>query len=338
MKKILSISIAAYNVENFIEKTLSSFIADESTMDKLEVIVVNDGSSDNTAGIARKYVERYPKTFILIDKENGGYGSTINCSLQYATGKYFRTVDGDDWVDTKALMQFVHLLELCNSDMVLTKYCKITDGTWETDIISGSFSYDGIEKEFHVLPLNETIQMQHITFRLDMFVNNKITFTEHCFYTDMEYNLKAAAYVKTVTCFDAVLYMYRVGRNEQSVSLESWHKNIDQALKVSLGLADYWKKINAYENIGKVQKDYIKNSTLDSIRAKYRILLSMPDVKKAKNKVIRFDHNLQQISSELYKASIETDNRKYKYSIWFMRKTKFMLYEVFTFVYRKFLI
>lgn len=97
MEKILTVSVAAYNVEKTIARTLDSCCAD-GVREQLEVIIVNDGSKDGTVDVVRSYCKRYPDTFKLIDKENGGYGSTLNCSIRAATGKYFKPLDGDDWV------------------------------------------------------------------------------------------------------------------------------------------------------------------------------------------------------------------------------------------------
>ena len=104
-EKVLTISIAAYNVEKYLDNTLNSLICNK--MDKLEVIIQNDGSKDSTCEVAKKYVEKYPNVFILNDKKNGGYGSTINASLKMAKGKYFKQLDGDDWFDTSNLDSFI---------------------------------------------------------------------------------------------------------------------------------------------------------------------------------------------------------------------------------------
>lgn len=110
INKILTISIAAYNVEKYIGKTLDSLINDD-VMDKIEVLIENDGSTDNTAGIANEYVKNYPNTFKLINKQNGGYGSTINRSIKEAQGKYFKQLDGDDFLDTENLRKLVFFSE-----------------------------------------------------------------------------------------------------------------------------------------------------------------------------------------------------------------------------------
>ena len=101
--KILTISVAAYNVEKTLDKTLESF-NDARVYNDLEVLIVDDGSKDNTKLVAQKYEKIAPQTFKYVEKENGGHGSTINKGISLATGKYFKVIDGDDWVDTDALI------------------------------------------------------------------------------------------------------------------------------------------------------------------------------------------------------------------------------------------
>ena len=95
MEKTLSIVIPAYNVEKFLNNTLDSFVED-SVLADIEVLIVDDGSKDKTAEIGNVYAQKYPNTFRVISKENGGHGSTINVGIREAVGKYFKVVDGDD--------------------------------------------------------------------------------------------------------------------------------------------------------------------------------------------------------------------------------------------------
>ena len=90
-EKILTVTIPSYNVEAYLEDCLESFVNSE-VMDDIEVLIVNDGSSDNTAKIAQRYADKYENTFRLINKENGGHGSTINTGVREAKGKYFKVV------------------------------------------------------------------------------------------------------------------------------------------------------------------------------------------------------------------------------------------------------
>ena len=125
MNKILSIIIPTYNAAQFLDKGLSTFIMeDKEMMDKLEVLIVNDGTKDNSVEVAQKFVDRYPNTFKIINKENGGHGSAINTGVENVTGKYFKCVDADDWVYTDALKKkiLMHLYKAL-SHMIYQRIC-----------------------------------------------------------------------------------------------------------------------------------------------------------------------------------------------------------------------
>ena len=119
MEKLLTIVVPAYNVEKYIKNCLDSFI-DLSVLRSLEILIVDDGSTDSTASLAHTYEQKYPYSFKVLSKENGGHGSTINYAIPRATGKYFKVVDGDDWLDKSLLPQFVQLLKHTHSDVIST--------------------------------------------------------------------------------------------------------------------------------------------------------------------------------------------------------------------------
>lgn len=110
MDKILTIVIPAYNVENYIEKTIESLIIPE-ILDDIEILIINDGSLDTTEQKALVYEEKYPDSIRIISKNNGGHGSAINCGIQNATGKYVKILDGDDWVDKIGIQKLVEKLK-----------------------------------------------------------------------------------------------------------------------------------------------------------------------------------------------------------------------------------
>ena len=97
MAKVLTIVIPAYNVEQYIDRCLESVTTHVDSLDDLEIIVVNDGSKDNTLELAQRYAVKYPQSVRVIDKPNGGWGSGINRGIEEATGKYLKTLDSDDW-------------------------------------------------------------------------------------------------------------------------------------------------------------------------------------------------------------------------------------------------
>ena len=128
MGKILSVSVAAYNLESMIRQCLDSFL-DKDVLDRVEVLVTDDGSTDHTREIVAEYETKYPGSFKLIAQKNAGPGSTVNSGIAHATGKYFRMVDGDDWVNTSEMPAFLDYLESHDIDMVCTSYCCVDHET-----------------------------------------------------------------------------------------------------------------------------------------------------------------------------------------------------------------
>ena len=122
MDKILTIIIPVYNVEQYIRQCLDSVILDEEQMKWLEVIIVNDGTPDQSGIIAHEYESKYPQSIKVIDKENGGHGSAWNVGLKYAKGKYIRFLDSDDWLSN--LSSFIEELRNRDEDLVITHIFK----------------------------------------------------------------------------------------------------------------------------------------------------------------------------------------------------------------------
>ena len=116
MNKIISFIIPSYNVEKYLSTALDSFLAGD-VLDKIEVLIVNDGSKDSTAAVANEYVEKYPETYRLINKQNGGHGSAINAGADAANGKFLKVIDADDWVVTDNLKELIKKLEVCEADV-----------------------------------------------------------------------------------------------------------------------------------------------------------------------------------------------------------------------------
>lgn len=230
MEKILSVSIASYNVEKYIRKALDSCCVPE-IMDRLEVLVVNDGSTDGTLGIAREYEEKWPGTFRVIDKKNGGYGSTVNASIRAATGRYFRLLDGDDWFDRDGLAAFVEELSRADEDMVIAHFKRVFEEDGHEELRDEIGDLRGPVLRFDELGGRDWFTMHAVTYRTSILRENGVKFTEHCFYTDQEYDLLPLPWVETVRLFPQVVYCYRIGRGEQSVSPEGLEKHyMDQTI------------------------------------------------------------------------------------------------------------
>ena len=137
MSKILTIVIPTYNMQNYLRRCLDSLIVSPELMGFLEVLVVNDGSKDNSSAIAHEYQEKHPDTFRVIDKENGNYGSCVNRGLAEAQGKYIKVLDADDWFDTKNFEAFMQFLENNDTDLVISDFDQVD----ESGKLVNHFSY-----------------------------------------------------------------------------------------------------------------------------------------------------------------------------------------------------
>lgn len=115
---LISIIVPIYNVEEYLEKCLKSI--QNQTYKNIEVIMINDGSSDNSRDICRRYL--LDERFILVEKENGGLASARNAGLEIAGGTYIACVDSDDWIESNMLEILVNNLVETNSDMSVCSY------------------------------------------------------------------------------------------------------------------------------------------------------------------------------------------------------------------------
>ena len=122
-QKLLSVVIPTYNMQTFLCRCLDS-ITHNNVPDSLEIIVVNDGSTDNSLAIMQEYADKRPDIVNIINKPNGHYGSCINAALKIATGKYFRILDADDWFDTDGLIELLGELRKADADIAVSAYKK----------------------------------------------------------------------------------------------------------------------------------------------------------------------------------------------------------------------
>ncbi len=250
-KKILSIIIPTYNAEKFLNKGLSTYVitknpqkentdiikaanegrlgeieADMEMMDKLEVLIVNDGTKDNSIEVAQKFVDRFPNTYKIVNKPNGGHGSAINKGVENATGKYFKCVDADDWVYTDALARTIILLENENFDALIQSFITydISKDLWEPRDIHCEDS-DRLYNLKEIVDMWEAVDygmsFHGVTYNTAFYKSINYKLIEGVFYEDQEYATIPLSYAKTIRLLDDELYVYRLGDVNQSVSTQS---------------------------------------------------------------------------------------------------------------------
>lgn len=220
--KILSLIIPSYNSEKYLGKCICSLLVPE-VLDQLDIIIVNDGSTDGTAAVAEKYCAAYPDSVRLISQENKGHGGALNTGFAAAVGKYLKPIDADDWVETETLPQFLRLLETCDSDVVLTHHHTIDIGTGEVKNwrsypkeFGRRYSLDEIMADWK--SFDRSLTFHGITYNTAFYRQYGIQLSEHVFYEDYQYAAFPCCYAASITPFDLFLYDYRIGDIQQSVS------------------------------------------------------------------------------------------------------------------------
>ena len=326
MEKILSIVIPAYNVEKYLEKCLASFEI-QAILNRIEELVINDGSKDHTAEIAQWYCEKYPETYFLYNKENGGHGSGINYGIRYATGKYFKVVDGDDWLNTEELEAFVKLLEETDTDIVAADFLCIQD---ETDAILEEKHCTPCKEQYgHIADLTkgevmDVIKMHALTIRTAILKQNPIQIDEHCYYVDCEYITYPIPFVRTVYFYPKFLYMYRLGRNGQSMDIRSMQKNRMQHQRVLDSLLKFYAELHGLSD-GSMR--YIERCIAQVVENQFQIYISMGCDKKIQEELRQWDLELKKRYPDIYGATR-------KKSITMLRKTGYRILPVGAVVYR----
>jgi glycosyltransferase involved in cell wall biosynthesis len=243
-QKLLTLVVPAYNVEKYLVRCLDSLLGFEEDTD---ILVINDGSTDQTEQIALDYAQRYPQYIQVITKPNGGHGSAINKGLELAQGEYFYVVDADDWLDRDALSKLLHAMR------------KARNNDSKVDLFIVNYVYEKINTEKrhvvhyrYAIPRNRPFtwdETNHFGFGRFILLHSTVQKTsvlrecgivlpEHTFYVDniMVYN--PLPHFHKMYYLDVDLYRYFIGRNDQSVNHHSMIERIDQYVRVAKIMID----------------------------------------------------------------------------------------------------
>ncbi|MGI6076144.1 MAG: glycosyltransferase family 2 protein [Pyramidobacter sp.] len=257
--KIVTFIVPAYNAEKHLDRCLSSFLLPE-ILEKIEIIVVNDGSKDRTADVAKKYTERYPSSFVLINKENGGHGSGINAAILQARGYYFRVIDSDDWVLTENLNEYVECLKSTAADVILTNYQRVDAlGGKKTSFVSQDIAFGKVYSLEDVMNAGKgaliCCMLYGLTYRTAFYRSCNVRLSEGISYEDQEYATIFFAQAHSILFLNLFLYQYLTGTTTQSMSDVNQVKRAPQLEQV------FWKIATIYmqgkELSPSIQKFYL---------------------------------------------------------------------------------
>ena len=295
--KILTISVAAYNLEKLIKQNIESFIK-SNVREKIEIIVTDDESKDSTPEIVEEYQKQYPGIVRLIRQKNAGPGSTVNSGIKNATGKYFKMVDGDDWVQTDNLEYLINCLETSDEEMILTNYDVFDDKEQEIISTEKINLKSEVTYKFEDICENINLQMHSVMFKTEILQKNNIVL-DNGFYTDVEYLLLPVPYINTVKYIDKNIYVYRIAQAGQSVSIPSMQKNIHMHEIVLKRLISFYEENKKILNKQKLK--YLVNRIGIMADTQLGTLLTFKQNAETKSKIKQFNIDLKEMSIDIYK-------------------------------------
>lgn len=303
--KLLSFAIPCFNSAAYMEKCVDSLLKGG---EDVEILIIDDGSCDETAEIADRYAADYPSIVRVFHKENGGHGSAVNLGIEKAQGLYFKVVDSDDWVKEEAYMQILETLK------------NLTGGEKVLDMLISNFVYEKLGQNRHkvmrykhALPVGELfgwdevryfhkgqyILMHSVIFRTKLLRECGLKLPEHTFYVDNLFVFEPLPYVRNMYYLDVNFYRYYIGREGQSVNEDIMIGRIDQQLTVNRMMIDYM-----VENKGRIAP----------VKKMERYMLSYLDI-------------ITTISSILLIRSGTTENLAKKKELWnYIKKKDWLLY------------
>ena len=250
MEKILSIIIPTYNMAALLPRCLDSLTA-SGVLDDLDILVVNDGSTDSSRAVAYSYAERYPQSIKVVDKKNGNYGSTINAALPLAVGEYVKVLDSDDWFDSQELAKYVAELKSLEQevDVSVTHFLMIHEGG-RTETVKYQnygrepYTYGKVYNLDKVLGdgFIRYFLMHSLTYRTQLLRDHGYRQTEGISYTDIQWSSYPFVWARSIVFHDLVVYRYNMDREGQTMDPAVIRKSLPQLERMTMDLMDFYRK------------------------------------------------------------------------------------------------
>ena len=304
--KLITFTVPCYNSAAYMDHCIETLL---TAGEDAEIILVDDGSKDDTGKIADAYAEKYPTIVRVIHQENGGHGEGVNQGIRNATGVYFKVVDSDDWLDTDALQQVLaelraHLNDEQPLDLMMANYVyeHVADNT--RNIVD----YKGILPEGRVFtweeigkfPPNKNILMHSVIYRTEVLRRSGMELPKHTFYVDNIFVYQPLPFVKSMYYMDLDLYRYFIGRADQSVNESVMVKRVDQQLRVTRHMIDC-QDLDALRNEKRLRAYMLHYLSMMMAVSDIFLLLDGSDEAKAKRTGL-WQYLKDHVSTGVYRA------------------------------------
>ena len=241
----ISVIIPVYGVEKYIDKCLNSLV--KQSLKEIEIIVVNDGTKDNSQEIIDKYVKKYPDKVKSFIKENGGQGSARNYGLEKANGEYIGYVDGDDFIEKDMYKKLYNKAKELNYDIVVCGNYNVSEDykTRNIDVFINNYNTDLENILFGKMAVWNKI------YKKDILINNKLEFKQKVWYEDLAFTLKAIINSNSYAFVDEPLYDYLI-REGSTMNNSNVKRNLE-ILEAFDDILLYIKKNKKKEYLNKIE-------------------------------------------------------------------------------------
>lgn len=230
----ISVIIPVYNSSTYLRKCLDSVV--NQTLKDIEIIVINDGSTDDSKNIIEEYTVKY-KNIIFIDQENKGIGKTRNIGIKKATGEYITFVDSDDYIKENMLEEYYKYAKKHNFDLVIGSYIKKINNK-EIIFENNKFKTGNVKTTPQILYLIEYGPWAKL-YKREMLINNNIYFDEKRKYEDMPFVSKALLKSKLIGQITEPYYCYIIHNNSETTTMD---KRVFDILDILKEIKDYYKR------------------------------------------------------------------------------------------------
>ena len=293
----LSIVVPSYNVQDYLEHSLSFY--DDARLEGLaEVVVVNDGSTDDTLSIAQRFEAARPSVFTIVSKENGGHGSAVNAGIAAAKGTYVRVIDGDDWANTDNLVEFATALRGVTSDLVCDVKREVNMATGDTALFPlPAYVPVGAEVPFEQIcagdDISSYIMIHTLSIRTEFARRIGLRLLEKTFYVDYEYVVKATLEAATISFFDCNVCQYLVGNAAQSVADDNYVRRFADHTRVTYEILRIYEEKK--DGLSDVRRAYLQERAVLICNTHYNIALIFDkDRKRGMQRANEFRRHLRQ--------------------------------------------
>ena len=328
----VTVIIPVHNAEKTLERCLDSLFA--QTMKSFQIVAVNGGSTDQSGAILERYRKQWPDRMIVHHEAGLGASAARKNGIAFAAAPYVGFVDADDWVEKEPYLKLLRALREQATDIVASGfYWAYDDGSGRKDSFRRKAEFKepfkGVEYgrayDFDDIANRLYIKMHSMTIRTEL-LKDMLTqgrrIDEHCYYVDAEYILYPIPGVQTVSFIEDFVYMYRIGRQGQSVSPDKMRQNAENYDRVLASLLSFHETCQGGRIVCSQQKlRYIEQVTARIVAGKIKILLSMPRSKETKSRLKSFDQGLRRDYPAIYAAN---QNR----AVELLRKSQYGLYGV----------